>query len=170
MNVNAWIFLILGLLLVGLGLFALIHYGHPFLKNRMMIRLEKKEIYTIFASTLAIGLGCASLFGALFLANPAWKEQTTHVSGVFTGEPIYYGGDVALSLIGSFLFGTGFAWFFYALRVILRKEKMEQTQRKLFLWTMFAALACGLAGLWMMTQGVADFITYPLVSGFVIGD
>lgn len=170
MNVNAWIFLILGLLLVGLGLFALIHYGHPFLKNRMMIRLEKKEIYTIFASTLAIGLGCASLFGALFLANPAWKEQTTHVSGVFTGEPIYYGGDVALSLIGSFLFGTGFAWFFYALRVILRKEKMEQTQRKLFLWTMFAALACGLAGLWMMTQGVADFITYPLVSGFVIGE
>ena len=170
MSGAAWTFLIIGLLMVGLGLFALIHYGRPFLKNRMIIRLEKKELFTLLLSTFAIGLGLSALFGALFFANPSWKEETVHAGGVFANEPIYYEADVVLSILGSCFFGMGFSAFFYALRVILRKENIDPKQRKLFFWALFVSLIFGLAGFWMMTQGVADFVTYPLISGFVIGN
>ena len=74
-------------------------------------------------------------------------------------------GDWAYLIFGSLLFGVGLPSGFYAFVLhYYGKEIPEQLNKWLFR-SIFFATASILIGLWFITNGIADYIDYPLTNG-----
>ena len=73
-------------------------------------------------------------------------------------------------ILGSFLFGSGLAFGSGAFALYYYKLDLDENQRRVcgYVWP----IACGIViiGLWLFTEGVANHIYYPLVSGISFVD
>jgi phosphatidylglycerol---prolipoprotein diacylglyceryl transferase len=151
-------FLVIGLLLLLAGLYFLIKTEVVFVKDRLNNALTKKDLYTYGASVLAISLAGFFLMLSLFLAHPEWQAN----------NDVPYGKAFSLALVGAFLFAmsnctlwSGFIFHYY-------KKNQEAKQRKLFSYFLFASIPVVLLSFLMWTEGLGDYMVYPLVNGFSI--
>lgn len=138
------------------GLSYLIYLEHGFLKDRLSDALTKKELIIYGSSIGVLSLGLSLLGLSIFLFNPGWSEHR--------------GGRMALFIIGLFFFGlfvstlvSGFIFHYY-------KPKQEEKQRKLFTYFLFGSIPLSFISFLVFMEGVAPFMSYPLVSGFTISD
>lgn len=168
MSVATIITLIIALVLLVGGLVYLIKEAISFVRNPIINKFEKKDFIKSGILVGAIAVGFMLLILSAFIGHPEWKEITTHSSGVYKGNPIYYGGNLALGIIGGFLFGLGLAVFAGSLIIHLFKPKMNTKQKKWFDWALLISIGVQFASFWMWTEGFASYMSYPLVSGFSI--
>lgn len=132
MNTTGIALLIIGILGILASFFFIIKDTLSFQKNAIRIRLEKKELirYAIYVGVSAIGF--ALLLSSAFLLHPEWADVLIHSTGVYKGENISYGGNIALVVIGGFLFGGSLALFVPTFWIHIFKEKKDEKQAKLF--------------------------------------
>jgi phosphatidylglycerol:prolipoprotein diacylglycerol transferase len=148
-------FIVIGLLVFGLGLAYLISFERKKIKDRLSLSFTKKEWLYYVLSIVALGAGSALMGAGVFFLNPGWGESGR-------------AGYMSLFVIGLFFFAvsmgtlwSGFIFHYY-------KPKMASFEKKLFTWLMFGSIPLAVAFFLMFMEGVAPFFSYPLVAGFYI--
>jgi phosphatidylglycerol:prolipoprotein diacylglycerol transferase len=152
--VAAILVLIIGLVLLGGGLYFLIKLERDFIKNRLANSLDKKELITYGASLGGISLGASLLGLSVFLFNTNWNENR--------------GKNLALFMVGLFFFGLFFSSLWSAFIFHYYKPKQEEKQRRIFTYILFISIPLALAGFLTFMEGIATYLSYPLVNGFII--
>ncbi len=71
-------------------------------------------------------------------------------------------GDHFMLSIGSYLFGTSFALLFSSFALYYYRPDLDEKQRKVARICMFSAIPVVVLGLYLCTQGFANYINYPL--------
>lgn len=71
-------------------------------------------------------------------------------------------GDVAMMIIGSLLFGSGFACLVSSFALYYYRPDLEPHQRKIARILTFVCAGVFVLGIYLMTQGIADYLRYPL--------
>jgi len=163
------LFLILGLVLVLGGLAFLIKDTYSFVKNRILLRLEKKAFVKGIGYLVALAIGFCFLFLALFLAHPEWQNVLEHPSSsVYAGESVNYVGNYVLALLGGFVFGAALGLFIVSFWIHMFKEEIDPKQKRLFSLLWYLSIPALIGGIWMWSEGLADYLYYPLVNGISI--
>lgn len=168
MTVTGMIALIIGLALIAGSFGFLIKDTYSFAKNSIRLRLEKKEELRYLIYIGGAALGFFLLLWSAFLSHPEWASITTHAKGVYQGEPVYYAGNYALTLIGGLFFGASLALFVASFWIHLAKEKIDPKQKKLVRILYYVSVPVLFFSFWMWTEGFADYIYYPLPNGLSI--
>lgn len=170
MNGTGITLLILGLIAICASFFFLIRDTASFVKNGIRLNLDKKELthYAIYIAGSAIGF--LLFLVSAFVFHPEWQEITTHTTGVYEGESINYAGNVALVVIGSFFFGGALALFVSSFWIYIYKEKIDGQLKKLARILYYVSIPLLIASFWMWSEGLADYMYYPLPNGIGIGD
>ena len=149
--------LIFGLLITAGGLAYLIYVLRAFTKSSRPALL-KKEKYSLILATLGLALGVLLLQVSVNLFHPSWANNTTY------SYPLY----ASMAYLGIFCLVLANVALWVSFYLYYYKTNLETKERKFFRYVTFAAIpfVVGFALLW--TQGVAPYLTYPLVSGFTI--
>ncbi len=168
MNTTSLISLIVGLALIVGSFFFIIKDTYSFQKNSLLLRLEKKELLKFLIYIGVAGVGFLALLLTAFLAHPEWKDITVHTTGVYTGEAIFYAGNYALTVIGGFFFGVALALFVPTFWIHIFKEKIDEKQHKLIRILYYVSIPLLIFSFWMWSEGLADYIYYPLPNGISI--
>ena len=74
-------------------------------------------------------------------------------------------GDWAYVIIGSLLFGVGLPSGVFAFALHYYAKEIPEKLNKWLFYSIFFAAGATLVGLWFVTNGVADYLDYPLVNG-----
>lgn len=162
--------LVLGILLIAVSFSFLIKDTYSFCKNSILVRLEKKEVirYAIYALGSAVGF--TLLFLSIYLLHPEWASITKHTTGVYEGESINYVGNYVLTLIGSFFFGGALAVFVPSFWIYLAKENINENQKKWVRILYYVSIPFLFFSFWMWSEGLANYLYYPLPNGFAINN
>jgi len=149
--------LIFGLLITAGCLAYLIYILRAFTKSSRP-SLLKKEKYSLILATLGLALGVLLLQVSVNLFHPSWENNATYSYPLYAS--MAYLGIFGLILANVALWVSFYLYYY--------KLNLEMKERKFFRYVTFAAIpfVVGFALLW--TQGVAPYLTYPLVSGFTI--
>src|SRR5574344_1937517 len=139
--VAAILVLIIGLVLLGGGLYFLIKLERDFIKNRLANSLDKKELITYGASLGGISLGASLLGLSVFLFNTNWNENR--------------GKNLALFMVGLFFFGLFFSSLWSAFIFHYYKPKQEEKQRRIFTYILFISIPLALASFLTFMEGIA---------------
>lgn len=168
MNITGMILLIFGLIAICASFFFIIKDTLAFQKNSIRLRLEKKELirYALYIGASAIGF--ALLLSSSFVFHPEWQDILTHTMGVYRGESINYVGNLSLVIIGSFFFGGALALFVPTFWIHVFKEKKEEKQAKLVRILYYVSIPLLIFSFWMWSEGLADYMYYPLPNGISI--
>lgn len=168
MNTTGMILLIFGLIAICASFFFIIKDTLAFQKNSIRLRLEKKELirYALYIGASAIGF--ALLLSSSFVFHPEWQDILTHTMGVYKGESINYTGNLSLVIIGSFFFGGALALFVPTFWIHVFKEKKEEKQAKLVRILYYVSIPLLIFSFWMWSEGLADYMYYPLPNGISI--
>lgn len=168
MNITGMILLIFGLIAICASFFFIIKDTLAFQKNSIRLRLEKKELirYALYIGASAIGF--ALLLSSSFVFHPEWQDILTHTMGVYRGESINYVGNLSLVIIGSFFFGGALALFVPTFWIHVFKEKKEEKQAKLIRILYYVSIPLLIFSFWMWSEGLADYMYYPLPNGISI--
>lgn len=153
----AYAVLVLGLLLFVGGLSYLIYTQQAFQKSARP-QLQKKEKLAFAVSTLALSLGAVLIQAGINLLHPDWKNDATYPYALFA--PMAYIGIFGLAFSNVALW-LSFNLYYY-------KPKMDPRERKFFRYLTFAAIPFVLGFFLVFMEGVAPYLSYPLVSGFAI--
>jgi phosphatidylglycerol:prolipoprotein diacylglycerol transferase len=147
--------LVIGLLLFVGGLGYLIYLQKSFLGDRLTTSFSKSLWIKFLASILGVSLGLLLCGLALFLAHPEWSVDRAK--------------NMAFFLIGLFFFAffncllwSGFIFHYY-------KKKIDDKDKKTFTYFMFGSILPVLVFFLLWTEGLANYLTYPLPMGFKIG-
>lgn len=170
MTTSGIITLILGILAICASFFFIIKDTLSFTKNSILARLDKKEMIRYGIYAFASAIGSLLLLLSAFLSHPEWAEIIKHTTGVYEGESISYVGNYCLALIGSFFFGGALAIFVPAYWIHLSKEKIDPKQKKLVRILYYVSVPLLIASFWMWSEGLADYMYYPLINGFSISE
>lgn len=168
MTTTGIISLIIGLVLIAGSFFFVIKDTLSFVKNSLLLRLEKKELLRYGIYIGIAGLGFLALLLSAFLCHPEWKDINVHTTGVYEGEKINYAGNYALTIIGGFFFGGSLALFVPTFWVHLFKEKIDEKQKKFIRILYYVSIPLLICSFWMWSEGLADYIYYPLPNGISI--
>lgn len=144
-------FILAGLSLVGGG-YLLIRQLRRFYKNHRQKSLEKNDLIFLGAGLGLIGASGAFLQAGIDMAN-AWPMS---------------GGEATMAIIGQGGFFLSFVllWVCFFLRYY--KADFDPKQRKMATIVLFVCIAASLAFFLLCGEGVANYLTYPLVSGILI--
>ena len=147
------LFLILGLLCLGLGIYFSVTKLKVFILDHKQVSLAKNDLlYLGFEALLS---GTSGLLLQLAINQGCAWNMT--------------GGEGALSLIGAFLFLGFFCAFWLSFVLKHYKADLDKKQSKIINIVVYVLPFLSLAGFLMLGEGVALHLTYPLVSGFAIG-
>ena len=147
------LFLILGLLCLAGGVYFSFVKLKAFCQNHKAVKLLKNDF-------LYLGLECALFAVSGLLLQLAiqmgfgWEMKTW---------------EVALSLIGAFLFMGLFGAFWLSFVIKHYKADFNAKQGKINRILIYVLALLALGGFLMLGEGVANHLVYPLVSGFSIG-
>lgn len=148
--------LILGIILFVGGIVFQVVSERKIVKNRSITHFRKEEWLKVGGSAGALGLGTLLLLLSAFLFHPTWVEER--------------GGHLAMALIGGFIFGfalstliSGFA-FRYWNSALDEKTKKDATK------ALLASILPLLIGFLVFMEGVAPYLSYPLISGLTFKD
>jgi len=149
--------LVFGLLLLAGSLAYLIYVLRGFKKSARPA-LQKKEKYSLIIAALGLAIGVLLIQVSVNLYHPSWKNNATY------SYPLY----ATMAYLGIFGFILSNVALWVSFFLYYYKANFDPKERKFFRYLTFAAIpfAVGFALLW--TQGIAPYITYPLVSGFSI--
>lgn len=144
--------LVFGLLLLigGIVLSVYVNRKH----DKETTRYEKKELLRLLIGLVGVAVG--SLLTQAGINILAYANMG--------------GGYIAMSLIGASLFGAAFycLWTGFAIRYYA--PKTEDGQRKYATLALFISIPVALGAFLLLGEGVAPYLTYPLVSGFEINN
>jgi phosphatidylglycerol:prolipoprotein diacylglycerol transferase len=161
-------FLILGLLLALAGVGYLIYFLRSFITNPTVSEFSKKQLLLYFLLHGAIAAGFTFLMLALFLAHPEWKSLTAYADHLFSGESINYSYQISFALIGTFFFILTFALLWSSFALHYYKTKLSAEQKLLFARLMWGDIPLALAFFLVGSEGLAPYLSYPLINGFSI--
>jgi len=155
----AIIFLILGLLGLGGGVGYLVYTQRVFTKSdRQFLTSKEKLTFALCAAAISIGALFAEI--SVFLFNPSWQSNADY------SYPLY----MAMGAIGAFGLAFSNVALWLSFYLYYYKPKMVAPERKFFRYVTFASLPFVLGFFLLWSQGLAPYITYPLVSGFAINE
>jgi len=162
--------LIIGIILFLLGSGYLIYLTRLFIKDPVDKKGTQRFYLRYGGSVLSLTIGFLLLALSLFLFHSEWQEKSVYTSGVYAGESISFASNLALSLVGSFLFASAMAllWSIFALRYY--KRAFDEKVRKKLSLLMFLAIPIAIAGFFLLFEGIGPYLKYPLISGFAIGE
>ena len=131
------------------------------LKFSKSILIKKKEDYKKqFLITGLISLIAVIAFTLMMTA-------TYFYSGIYVNAK---GKDYALGIIGAFLFFASVSMFFECFILHYYDTKKEPKLDKILFYIMIAMVPCMLVFLFVMSDGYASLIKYPLVNGISFKD
>ncbi len=145
-------FLIIGLLILAGAAYLVIKTLKDFVQLRRVNALTRKQFLILGSSLAAAGVSGAFLQASINVFN-SWVMSP---------------GEATLSIVGMafFLFFFSLLWVCFVLRYW--KPSMEAKQRKWVNICLFGSIPLSLIFFLMLGEGVANHLTYPLVSGFKI--
>jgi phosphatidylglycerol:prolipoprotein diacylglycerol transferase len=158
--------LVIALLLAALGMGYLVYFLKDFLKNPTESELSKKEIGIYAACIGAITVGFTLLLLALFLFHPEWKEMTSYSDHLFAGREIHYPYQIAFALIGMAFFALTMSLLWSSFVLHYYKSKMKDPQKRVFSFLLWGDIPFALLFFLMWTEGLAPYLSYPLINGF----
>ena len=138
----------LGLILF-LGSFAFLHLTlKKIVKNEAATTLTRQEIVTIIATIGAAGLtALLTILGLIFAKG--WSLNA---------------GEYAMSIIGSFFFGLGFAFLYAAFGLNFYKPTLDAKIIKIVRLVMYISIPVIIIFLALASEGVANHLVYPLAN------
>lgn len=146
------VLLVLGVIF-GVGcLAASIYFCIKFVRSHRLggeeCKLGKQDFLSILIPVTAQGLfTIASSFG-LILVNK-WNPCAA---------------DNVMTIFGSYLMGTGFASLISSFILYYYRPDLQKHQRKVVRIILFSSIAVFVIGVYLLTQGIADYLTYPLAN------
>lgn len=147
-----YLFLALGILCFGSSLYLMIHTLRQFCPAHKLTSIDKKT-----GTNLGLAIALSGLSGlCLQLSINLWTAWGLN------------GGQVALSLLGASLFLLCFGAFWVVFVLKHYKPNLEDKQRKIVRVMDIVLPILSIVFFLMLGEGVAPFLTYPLVSGFAI--
>lgn len=161
--------LVLGLLLLIGGVTSLIVFLKKFLQNALENEFSKKD-FLIYGATVGVtSLGFMLAILSIFLFNPSWASITQYAENLYQGQAINYATQLSLSLIGSFFFAVFSCLLWTGFSIHYWKSKMIGNQRKTFALFLWGSIPLAFLFFLMWTEGIAPYLSYPLVSGLHFG-
>lgn len=151
--------LVIGFLVLIGGSVYLIHIAKAFAHSARP-SLTKKEQETYLLLSLGISLGALLVQAGVFLYNPTWKDNSSYSYPLF----------VTMALVGAFGWAFSCLVLWLSFYFYYYKPKMDPAQRLFFRKATFAAIPFVLAFFLISAEGLAPYLTYPLISGFAIND
>lgn len=144
-------------------------------------------IFMILASILALGIlgyGVYKMIGVIRSNTPLATNYPLEIKkllflsiavsistllvfvflSIYQGYPLKAGEWVEL-IFGSLLFGFGVPAFVYTFFTHYYGKEIPQKLDKLLFYGIFVGVFSILVGLWLLTNSIADYLIYPLVSG-----
>lgn len=146
------VFLIIGVVL-GVACIALsIYFDIKFVRSHHLggeeCKIDKKTFFYLLAPVVTQGVfTICSSFGLALFNN--WNPCV---------------GDNVMIAIGSYFMGSGFALLVATFILYYYRPDLEKNQRKLVRIILFASIPVFILGLYLLTQGIADYLTYPLAN------
>jgi len=151
-----WILFIIGLILGIACCSFLIYFVLNFVKKNKLGEdnnaLDKKTEFYLRLMTIGQGLFVIMSSYGLVVANHWELNAWQHI----------------FVILGSYLMGSGFVALFESFTIYYYKPQLEVKQRRFARILMFIAIPCAIVGIYLLTQGVADFLTYPLYNALAI--
>lgn len=158
--------LVFGLLLTLGGVGYFIYLLKRFFKDPLTNELDRQSLLRLALSVGALSLGTLLLTLSLFLFHPDWAEITSYSEHLFQGERIVYASQLSFALIGSFLFALCFATLWGSFALYFYKPKLKAPQKDFFHRLLYFSIPFALLFFLMGSEGIAPYLSYPLVSGF----
>lgn len=150
-----WIaFLIVGLLLFIGGAGYGGYKSYLFVKEEKRLELDKKENLTFVICHASIGAGFAFLQAAINTGN-AWAMSNFGAS---------------LSIVGALFFGASLSVLVQSFYIHYWKPTQKEEQRVWWTRILYISIFALILGFLMLGEGVAPYLTYPLVNGFSINN
>ncbi len=147
------LFLVLGLLCLGGGVYFSITKMKAFSQNHKASKLVKNDF--IYLAIECVLFGISGLLLQLSLQMGCNWNMTS--------------GETALALIGAFLFFFFFSAFCLSFFIKHYKSDFDSKQGKINAVLVYALPILAICGFLMLGEGAAKHLVYPLVSGFTIG-
>ena len=144
--------LVIGLLAFAGGVTLLVFPLHGFVKSLVKNVFDKKDWLFIGLGFLCLLLSGGLLAGAM-MSLGAWPIK---------------GGDAAMAIIGLALFFFCFPLLWCAFYLRYWKTDMNSDLLKWVRLTIYVTIPLSLCVFLLFTEGIAPYLSYPLVSGFVI--
>lgn len=144
--------LVIGLLALAGGITLLVIPLHGFVKSIAKNLFDKKDWIFIGSGFLSLLLSGGLLAGAMMNLG-AWAIK---------------GGDAAMAIIGLALFFFCFPLLWCAFYLRYWKTDMQSNLMKWVRLTIYVTIPLSLCVFLLFTEGIAPYLSYPLVSGFVI--
>ena len=145
--------IILGWILI-FGSGAFLYWRLGYYKRQNVKELNKTELYL-----LSLGVGGAGIGG--IASNIGYA-----LSGAWPIDPGHY----AMLLIGSFIFYASVAVLVSSFYLHYFRKDFKPEQHKIFTTLLIATPFVALGSFLLAGEGMAPYLTYPLVSGFSIGN
>ncbi len=139
------------LLIVGSGAF--LYWRLRFYKKQNVTELNKNELYLLLLGVGAAGIGgiCSNIGYAL---SGSWAIDAGHY---------------AMLLVGAFIFYASFAVLVSSFYLHYYRKDFKPEQHKIFTILLIVSPFVALGSFLLAGEGMAPYLTYPLVSGFSIG-
>lgn len=145
-------YLILGLLLLGGGVGYNVYSLHRFAKNKEHNAFTKKEFLLLLAGQFAISLSGSFLLPAI-AGLSKWEINN---------------GSMTMGVFAAFVFFLSFSAIWECFYLYYWRKDADEKQRKITRFTMFAAIPLAVITFFLLGEAVAEYLSYPLVSGFAI--
>lgn len=150
--------LVIGALFLLGGVALLVLSIHKFDKDELKTSFDKKAWFYHGAYILSIAVGALFLQLALNFSHPEWASSSE----------FNYALNASLMYFGIFFFALFMAvlWSSFALRYY--KLRKEEKFKKVIDYLLFGSIPLAFVFFMLWMQGLGPYLTYPLVSGFVI--
>jgi len=146
------VLLIIGVVLGLASLGASTYFAVKFVKSHRLggqeVKFNKQEFLYVLVPTLAQGLFTIMSSIGLVIFNK-WNVNAQ---------------DYTMLVIGSYFFGSGFAALVNTFIIYYYRPDLIKEQRKLVRIALFSSIPVFIIGVYLLTQGVADYLTYPLAN------
>lgn len=146
-------FLVIGLLIAIGSLSAEIVFSRQAIRNGTPT-IKAPEFYKIIGTIAGFGAGAGFLAAAVNTWGDAWKMDNGHAT---------------MSILGAGLFAVSFLAFWTAFAFYYYKPAFDKKQKKISRILTFAAIPLALAFFLLFGEGVAPYLSYPLINGVVFG-
>lgn len=142
--------LIIGALIFAGSITLLGIYLHKFCKSLTLggqvLKIEGNYLYIFIGSIVATSLGFLLVCLGMTVFNN-WN---------------FNAGDYTCEILGSLFSGAALSLFIASFVIFFYRKDLEAKQRKIVQIAMICSIPLFIAGMWMWTDAIANFISYPL--------
>ncbi|HAS55907.1 MAG TPA: prolipoprotein diacylglyceryl transferase [Firmicutes bacterium] len=146
--------IVIGLLFLGGGSASLVLGCRSFGKDRSKNVFSKKEIYLFACGLMANAIGGGFFFGSISPLNDFPMSS----------------GHLVMLIVGGILFALFFSILWSCFYIRFYRKDAEVSLLKWIKIGLYSSIALSIIFFLLLMEGLAPYLTYPLVSGFVIGN